>query len=99
MTATNRAAAVASTSAAPNPIFQTADRLLAHENTIDTSSPNTAATITAIATSVNTGWRQYTRSRCSAKAISRIANTTPNTTARTFPSVFCVNRILRVGYT
>jgi hypothetical protein len=38
-TTANNPAAVPSTSAAPNARFQAADRLLAHENTIDASSP------------------------------------------------------------
>ena len=52
-TATNRPAAVPSTSAAPNARFHAADRLLAHENTIDTLRPNTAAATIVITMLVN----------------------------------------------
>ena len=52
-TATNKEVAVASTSAAPNPMFHAADRLLAHENTIDAISPKAAAAAVVIRTVVN----------------------------------------------
>lgn len=42
-TATNNPVAVARTNAAPNARFHAADRLLAHENTIDATKPNPAA--------------------------------------------------------
>ena len=42
-TATNIPVAVASTNAAPNARFHAADRLLAHENTVDATKPNPAA--------------------------------------------------------